>query len=82
MAERKMENGDDDVGNESFDYRTELLSPALAKQNRNMCARQPSWRITMDEHQLPQRHMDSHFGFGFFLTTLSTLIYFIHSYII
>ncbi|XP_028797412.1 metal tolerance protein 9-like [Neltuma alba] len=62
---------EDDVGNESFDYRTELLSPALSKlQNGTMAAREPSWRINMDQYHLPERNMHSHFGFGFFLNTL------------
>lgn len=56
---------------DSFDYRTELLSPVIAKENVSM-ARQPSWRINMDEHHMPERHMESHFGFGLFLRTLST----------
>ncbi|XP_027360399.1 metal tolerance protein 10-like [Abrus precatorius] len=54
---------------DSTDYRTELLSPTIAAENVSM-ARQPSWRINMDQHRLPERHMDSHFGFGFFLRTL------------
>lgn len=63
-----------EVRTDSFDYRTELLSPAIAAENISM-AKQPSWRISMDEHRLPERHMDSHFGFGVFLTTLSTILF-------
>ncbi|TKY69263.1 Metal tolerance protein 10 [Spatholobus suberectus] len=54
---------------DSSDYRTELLSPQIAAENVST-ARQPSWRINMDEHRLPERHMESHFGFGFFISTL------------
>ncbi|KAL2347735.1 hypothetical protein Fmac_001735 [Flemingia macrophylla] len=54
---------------DSTDYRTELLSPTIAAENVSM-ARQPSWRINMDEHRLPERHMESHFGFGLFIRTL------------
>ncbi|XP_054794785.1 metal tolerance protein 10-like isoform X2 [Prosopis cineraria] len=63
---------EDDLRNESFDYRTELLSPALSKlQNGTMAAtRQSSWRINMDQYRLPERNMHAHFGFGFFLNTL------------
>jgi len=59
---------------DSTDYRTELLSPNIAAENVSM-ARQPSWRINMDEHRLPERQMDSHFGFGFFIRTLSMYMY-------
>jgi hypothetical protein len=58
---------------DSTDYRTELLSPNIAAENVSM-ARQPSWRISMDEHRLPERQMESHFGFGLFLRTMSTSI--------
>ncbi|KAK4253549.1 hypothetical protein QN277_010208 [Acacia crassicarpa] len=62
---------EDYLGNESFDYRTEFLSPALSKlQNGTMEARQPSWRINMDRYHLPERNMNSHFGFGFLVKTL------------
>ncbi|WJX38959.1 Metal tolerance protein 10, variant 2 [Trifolium repens] len=54
---------------DSTDYRTELLSPNIAAENVSM-ARQPSWRISMDEHRLPERQMESHFGFGLFLRTM------------
>ncbi|KAE9616961.1 hypothetical protein Lal_00035109 [Lupinus albus] len=33
-------------------------------------ATQSSWRINMDEHPLPERSMESHFGFGFFQRTI------------
>lgn len=62
-----------EVRTDSTDYRIELLSPEIAAQNVSM-ARQPSWRINMDEHRLPERQMVSHFGFGLFLRTMSTSI--------
>ncbi|CAK7326054.1 unnamed protein product [Dovyalis caffra] len=55
---------------DSLDYRTELLSPAAAAENANMMAREPSWQLSMDKFQLPERRMDSQFGFGYFLKTL------------
>lgn len=61
-----------EVRTDSTDYRTELLSPNIASENVSM-ARQPSWRISMDDHRMPERQMESHFGFGLFLRTMSTL---------
>ncbi|CAJ2668615.1 metal tolerance protein 10-like [Trifolium pratense] len=58
-----------EVRTDSTDYRTELLSPNIAAENVSM-ARQPSWRISMDEHRLPERKMESQFGFGLFLRTM------------
>ncbi|KAI4323254.1 hypothetical protein L6164_022875 [Bauhinia variegata] len=58
-----------DLRTDSTDYRTELLSPEGAGENVTM-TRQPSWRINMDDYRLPQRNMETHFGFGFFLRTL------------
>lgn len=60
-----------EVRTDSTDYRTELLSPNIASENVSM-ARQPSWRISMDDHRMPERQMESHFGFGLFLRTMST----------
>nr|AFK39713.1 unknown [Medicago truncatula] len=59
----------DQLRTDSKDYRTELLSPNIASENVSM-ARQPSWRINMDEHRIPERQMESHFGFGLFLRTI------------
>ncbi|XP_058783524.1 metal tolerance protein 10-like [Vicia villosa] len=59
-----------EVRTDSTDYRTELLSPNIASENVSM-ARQPSWRISMDDHRMPERQMESHFGFGLFLRTMN-----------
>ncbi|KAK7257250.1 hypothetical protein RIF29_31092 [Crotalaria pallida] len=60
----KMET---ELRTDSTDYRIELLSPEIARENVST-ARQPSWRINMDEHRLPERRMESHFGFGLLRT--------------
>ncbi|KAL1292172.1 hypothetical protein HN51_060596 [Arachis hypogaea] len=45
----------------------ELLSPEATAENVSM-ARQPSWRINMDQYRLPQRNiMDSRFGLSLLL---------------
>jgi hypothetical protein len=58
---------------DSLDYRTELLSPAATGENVSTMTREPSWQLSMDKFQLPERRMDNHFGFGYFLKTLSKL---------
>ncbi|XP_059669293.1 metal tolerance protein 10-like [Cornus florida] len=52
-----------DMHTDSFDHRTELLSPALTREN-GITMRVPSWRLNFDEHQLPERHKDHQFGIG------------------
>ncbi|KAJ7982076.1 Metal tolerance protein [Quillaja saponaria] len=59
-----------DLRTDSSDYRTELLSPAAAGENITTAAREPSWRINMDEFHLPQKHMDASFDFGFLFMSL------------
>ncbi|GMY33159.1 metal tolerance protein 10-like [Fagus crenata] len=44
---------------DSFDYRTELLSPAGQVVT---ATREPSWQLNMDGFRLPERHMNSEFG--------------------
>ncbi|KAG6763888.1 hypothetical protein POTOM_031334 [Populus tomentosa] len=55
---------------DSLDYRTELLSPAATGENVSSMTREPSWQLSMDKFQLPERRMDNHFGFGCLLKTL------------
>ncbi|XP_040985636.1 metal tolerance protein 10-like isoform X1 [Juglans microcarpa x Juglans regia] len=65
-----MEN---DLRTESFDYRTELLSPAGIGP-MVVATRQPSWQLNMDGFQLPERHINSDFGFGYFVKALSKTV--------
>lgn len=59
---------------DSLDYRTELLSPAATADHKvNVTTSEPSWRLDMDKYQLPENRKDSHFGFGYFLKTLSKI---------
>ena len=55
---------------DSSDYRTELLSPTPDGKNVVVPA-EPSWRLNMDRFHLPERRVDSDFGFGHFIRTLS-----------
>lgn len=52
---------------DSLDYRTDLLSPAVAGESVNMMTMEPSWQLSIDKFRLPERRMDSHSGFGYFL---------------
>lgn len=52
---------------DSLDYRTDLLSPAVAGESVNMMTMEPSWKLSIDKFRLPERRMDSHSGFGYFL---------------
>lgn len=63
----KMEN---DLRIDSFDYRTELLSPAPPGENVTLTV-EPSWRLNMDRFHLPERRMDSHLSIGYYIKTLS-----------
>lgn len=54
---------------ESLDHRTDLLSPAVAGETVNMMTMEPSWQLSIDKFRLPERRMDSHSGFGYFLKT-------------
>jgi hypothetical protein len=58
---------------DSLDYRTDLLSPAVAGESVNMMTMEPSWQLSIDKFRLPERRMDSHSGFGYFLKTPSEL---------
>ncbi|KAJ4705772.1 Metal tolerance protein [Melia azedarach] len=58
-----------DLRTDSSDYRTELLSPAPPGENVPV-AIEPSWRLNVDRFHLPERRMDSHFGFGYFIRNL------------
>lgn len=60
-----------DLRTDSSDYRTELLSPAPPGENVPV-AIEPSWQLNVDRFHLPERRMDSHFGFGYFIRNLST----------
>lgn len=55
---------------ESFDYRTELLSPALPRDDGSGM-RVPSWRINFDEFQVAEKQKDSDFGVGKLVKTIS-----------
>ncbi|EEF43547.1 metal tolerance protein 9 [Ricinus communis] len=56
---------------DSFDYRTELLSPALPGEKYGVVtSEQPSWQLNMDKFQLPEKPILSHFGFRCFLKAL------------
>lgn len=52
---------------DSLEYRTDLLSPAVAGESVNMMTMEPSWQLSIDKFRLPERRMDSHSGFGYFL---------------
>ncbi|KAL9389052.1 hypothetical protein Peur_017657 [Populus x canadensis] len=52
---------------DSLDHRTDLLSPAVAGETVNMMTMEPSWQLSIDKFRLPERRMDSHYGFGYFL---------------
>ncbi|XP_030487094.2 metal tolerance protein 10-like [Cannabis sativa] len=60
---------DDALRTDSFDYRTELLSPAGAATN-GIAPTEPSWRLSMDEYKLPESHTSSQFGIGHFINSL------------
>jgi hypothetical protein len=55
---------------DSFDYRTELLSPPPPGENASVTS-VPSWRLNMDKFQLPERRVDSDVGLGSFFKTMS-----------
>jgi hypothetical protein len=57
---------------DSFDYRTELLSPAATAQVVT-ATREPSWQLNMDGFRLPERHMNSEFGCRYFFKTISKM---------
>uniref|UniRef100_A0A2N9HAN6 Uncharacterized protein n=1 Tax=Fagus sylvatica TaxID=28930 RepID=A0A2N9HAN6_FAGSY len=57
---------------DSFDYRTELLSPAATAQVVT-ATREPSWQLNMDGFRLPERHMNSEFGCRYFFKTIRRL---------
>ncbi|QHO17826.1 hypothetical protein HN51_033338 [Arachis hypogaea] len=62
----KKKNGSSS-SEECSNYRMELLSPEATAENVSM-ARQPSWRINMDQYRLPQRNIiDSRFGLSLLL---------------
>ena len=69
-----MEN---DLRIDSFDYRTELLSPAPPGENVTLTV-EPSWRLNMDRFHLPERRMDSHLSIGYYIKTLSKFSRTIH----
>ncbi|KAI5574568.1 hypothetical protein BDE02_10G153300 [Populus trichocarpa] len=54
---------------DSFDYRTELLSPPPPGENASVTS-VPSWRLNMDKFQLPERRADSDVGLGSFFKTM------------
>ncbi|KAL9389051.1 hypothetical protein Peur_017656 [Populus x canadensis] len=54
---------------DSFDYRTELLSPPPPGENASVTS-VPSWRLNMDKFQLPERRGDSDVGLGSFFKTM------------
>nr|TKR74466.1 metal tolerance protein 10-like [Populus alba] len=54
---------------DSFDYRTELLSPPPPGENASVTS-VPSWRLNMDKFQLPERRADSDVGLGSFFKTI------------
>ncbi|KAL9412535.1 hypothetical protein AB3S75_046043 [Citrus x aurantiifolia] len=58
-----------DLRIDSFDYRTELLSPAPPGENVTLTV-EPSWRLNMDRFHLPERRMDSHLSIGYYIKTL------------
>lgn len=59
-----------DLRIDSSDFRTELLSPIPDGENI-AASMEPSWRLSMDKFQLPKNRVDSGFGFGQFVSTLS-----------
>lgn len=65
-----------DLRTDSSDYRTELLSPPPLGQKTPSPCDQPSWRLNIDGFEVPARHMNSNFGFVYFVKSLSKL--FIH----
>ncbi|KAJ0100576.1 hypothetical protein Patl1_20782 [Pistacia atlantica] len=54
---------------DSSDYRTELLSPAPDGDNA-VESMEPSWRLNINKFHVPEKHVDSSFGFGHFVRTL------------
>lgn len=60
-----------DLRTDSSDYRTELLSPPPPGQKSPVPCDQPSWRLNIDGFNVPERHMDSHFGFLYLIKSLS-----------
>jgi hypothetical protein len=60
---------------DSLDYRTELLSPDLTVETVTLPS-EPAWRLNMDGFNLPaeRNNMDSFFGFGNFVKSLSKLL--------
>ena len=60
---------------DSLDYRTELLSPDLTAETVTLPS-EPAWRLNMDGFKLPaeRNNMDSCFGFGSFVRSLSKLL--------
>lgn len=59
-----------ELQSESFDYRTELLSPALPGENGS-AMRVPSWRINFEEFQVAEKQKDSNFGVAKLVKTIS-----------
>lgn len=58
-----------ELQSESFDYRTELLSPALPGENGS-AMRVPSWRINFEEFQVAEKQKDSGFGVAKLVKTI------------
>ncbi|XP_034679209.1 metal tolerance protein 10-like [Vitis riparia] len=58
-----------ELQSESFDYRTELLSPALPGENGS-AMRVPSWRINFEEFQVAEKQKDSNFGVAKLVKTI------------
>lgn len=64
-----------DVRTDSSDYRVELLSPAPpGAGDTAILTRAPSWRLNFNQHTLPQRRPDIHFGFGMIFQSLSEFL--------
>ena len=59
-----------ELESESFDYRTELLSPALPRDDGS-AMRVSSWRINFDEFQVAEKQKDSDFGVTKLVKTIS-----------
>lgn len=60
-----------DLRTDSLDYRTELLSPEAVAGSVRELPSEPSWRLSMDGFKLPERHMNSQFGLGTLILSLS-----------